>query len=117
MISVNSLKSSIETVRLQVESNTNQNILILENLNYLKEAVKGIQEVDENLNESFSNLKEEVISVLRGNQDNAKNISQKFDFAQKIVATMKENVQTSKKKFHKIDSKTTQESMEDNVSS
>ena len=80
MISVNSLKSSIETVRLQVESNTNQNILILENLNYLKEAVKGIQEVDENLNESFSNLKEEVISVLRGNQDNAKNTSQKFDF-------------------------------------
>ena len=64
MISVNSLKSSIETVRLQVESNTNQNILILENLNYLKEAVKGIQEVDENLNESFSNLKGKHINAI-----------------------------------------------------
>ena len=139
LISVDGLKSSIETIRLQVESNTKKNNLILENLNDLKEEVKGIQKVEENLNESFNNLKEEVKSVLRNNQDNAKYISQKFTFAQESIASMMENVQTSncseqinelenhilkqnsciilmKEEFYKIDSKMTQESMENNVS-
>ena len=139
LISVDGLKSSIETIRLQVESNTKKNNLILENLNDLKEEVKGIQKVEENLNESFNILKEEVKSVLRSNQDNAKNISQRFDFAQESMARMMEDVQTSncseqlnklenhilkqssciifmKEEFRKIDSKMTKESMENNVS-